>query len=408
MSALGWSMAIWLGCLMLAPVSPRWPNDLTGPILAVTGLMALAMGFLLPALLGTRLRPMAITRDGFRLVFWGCLALAALGVAAKAADIFVIRGVAITDDVLGARNQAAAAGSSVVSIAAALLLPFGIGSLLLAVVGRRTGHLSSFGVMPLLLASAGPAMAVLFGSRSQILLLGLCALAAFLLLRERIRMRHILIAAALSVLGALLFSVMFIWRFEQMGISPLYMVRYSAYTITVPLSDWYLELMDFGGVAAPLAAFASLFQYLLHGVFEFFWLVELKDGDFAGGGYQFFFFEKMINFLVGGSQVDATRALDMANPRAGVFQTFFGPAYIDFGPYMLVFCFAFGACLDLVRRSVLAGNLFAFPLYILMLAQLLLVPVVNGLMLSASVIANFVLLCLALGGPMISGARTAS
>ena len=80
--------------------------------------------------------------------------------------------------------------------------------------------------------------------------------------------------------------------------------------------------------------------------------------------------------------------LEVYNPVGNVFTTFWGPAYIDFGYLMVPFGFLFGLLVDLVKRQVDRGDLFAVPLYVIFLMQILLVPIGNGLQMAAAITLN--------------------
>ncbi|MGE4148096.1 MAG: hypothetical protein AB7E70_08940 [Hyphomicrobiaceae bacterium] len=391
------ALAIWLVAFVLAPVSPRWPQS-GWPILALlSGYGFLVLGFVLPALFGIRFKRLDVKSDRLAIVFRICLLLAVVGVGARLIDYFVIRGIDLDDNVFEMRRALSSTGSSFVSVVAALLTPFGLAALLLAAIGRHLGIFKRIGIVPLVVASSAPALTVLLASRTQLLALGLCIFVTFALLARRIRPGQVALASAAAFLAILVFSYMFIWRLEQMGISYQFASRYSAYTHVVPLAPWYLDMVDASGSAgALLVAFASLFQYALSGTFEFFYLLELKDGNFAHGDYQFFIIAKLVAVFAGKSSTAATQVIDVINPRVGVFQSFFGPAYIDFGYFFPVFCIAYGFVAEMARLSARAGNPYAFPLYVFTLMQIMLVPMVSGLLMGAGVISNLAFAGLAL------------
>ena len=133
-----------------------------------------------------------------------------------------------------------------------------------------------------------------------------------------------------------------------------------------------------------------MLQYFISGLFEFIYLVDLKTDNFGGGSYTFFFIPKLFAFIAGGAY-DARLAdmgNDLLNPRSGVFQSFFGPLYLDFGLYMPLFCVIFGVIAGFLRCLVLRGNLFAFPLYAFMLMQLLTASSLPSLSMNAAILSN--------------------
>ena len=152
-----------------------------------------------------------------------------------------------------------------------------------------------------------------------------------------------------------------------------------------------MSIIDGAGAMGPLfAGYASMLQYYTSGLFEFFYLVDLKTDNFGNGTYTFFFLPKIIALLTGGGY--EARLADMGNeilnPRSGVFQSFFGPIYLDFGNFVPVFCVIFGAIAGFLRAAVRRGNAFAFPLYAFMLMQSLTAANLPSLSMNAAILSN--------------------
>ena len=57
---------------------------------------------------------------------------------------------------------------------------------------------------------------------------------------------------------------------------------------------------------------------------------------------------------------------------------------------MVVYGFVFGDATSSVRRPVERGDLFSLPLYALLILQIFLVPVVNGVLMASAVVPNVV------------------
>jgi hypothetical protein len=122
-------------------------------------------------------------------------------------------------------------------------------------------------------------------------------------------------------------------------------------------------------------------------VFEFFYLVQAKSPDqgLLLGKYQFTLYGQAQKAIFGANSVPD---LELLNPTTGLFSTFWGPAYLDFGYLMIVYGFAFGYVTGCVRRLVQRGDLFALPLYVLLILQIFLIPIVNGVLMASAVILN--------------------
>ena len=208
-----------------------------------------------------------------------------------------------------------------------MLLPLGQATLLLAAIGKRLGILPRIGAGVLLVSLLNPLVAAAFGSRSSLFLLAVEALAAALLLVPRITARHVVWTGAVAVILLVSSSLIFASRLEFLGMDYRLSARYSVYTITVPANADYLDLLDsaHGSIGPLLASAVSLLQYFIHGVFEFFYLVELKSDNFTYGDTIFFFVSKMTSYLTGGATALSTLEIDARNPRGGTFQSFYRP-----------------------------------------------------------------------------------
>jgi hypothetical protein len=227
-------------------------------------------------------------------------------------------------------------------------------------------------------------------SRSSLLVLACFLLVVSLNLTPRIQWRNVLTMSLGAVLISSLFAFLITQRVEQSGSSMAFAARYSVYTYAVPLQPWSLDYINTGGSLAPLlSGYCSLLQYFLSGFFEFQYLVDLKDSNFAGGFYTFSFLPKLIAVVFGRSGESKLVDLnaDIFNPRPGVFQSFFGSLYIDFGIYFMVACLVFGFVAEWLRLHVMRGNIMAFPAYVLMLTQLLLAMSID-LTMNAAPISN--------------------
>ena len=399
-SALTLGLLGWLMLLILAPVDPVWPGSLEPVALLLAAFTATAAGCVLPAIFypGPTL-PFTVAPARFRKVLGACIALGAVGAILKLVDLFVLRDIGVGNSIDEARGLAERGGASLISLLAAGLGPFGLAALALAAAGKSAGLATRIGALPVAVATVVPASGLLLGSRSTLMLAGLFCVVLAALLATRVTARQVTVVAVASAAALTGFNLLFLLRLRQYGIDVQFAARYSAYTQMVPLTRAFLDLVGDGGpLGGPLAGFGSIFQYALSGVFEFFTLVDMKKEDFGLGAYQFSFVDKFLAFVSGASPQASDARLDLLNPRTGVFQSFFGPAYIDFGYFMVLFGLLFGAAAGLARRGVLAGNIFALPHHVQFIAQILLMPMINGLTASAGALANIGYCALALGG----------
>ena len=385
-------LGLWFVMYVLAPVVPRWPQEFYPIGLFILCTFGLLAGLAIPEIMKVEFPPAVVDPEVFRSYFRLIFILATIGLVAKLSDVFLIRGMSVSASAAERDLTMRIAESGPLSIVAAVLLPLGQATLLLAAIGKKLGILPRIGAGVLLVSLLNPLVAAAFGSRSSLFLLAVEALAAGLLLVPRITARHVVWTGAVAVILLVSSSLIFASRMEFLGMDYRMSARYSVYTITVPANADYLDLLDsaHGSIGPLLASAVSLLQYFIHGVFEFFYLVELKSDNFTYGDTIFFFVSKMTSYLTGGATALSTLEIDARNPRGGTFQSFFGPAYVDFGQFVVLFCLVFGVFVGLVRRAVVSGNVYAFPLYIFLLMNLLIIPCVSGLLMYAGSISLMV------------------
>jgi hypothetical protein len=181
----------------------------------------------------------------------------------------------------------------------------------------------------------------------------------------------------------------------------VFSILFSAYGYSLtPTAD---ALSFMGTQSEPLAQLASavipLFQYYLHGVLEFGLLWERPDTQiFTFGTQHLAPYVKALDVFHVMEYPDFRT--DYVYFRPGVFTTFFGPLWVDFGwagvPLMLVFGVACKHCGNLARR----GSLGVMPLYAYLCVVIFFIPVLN-LIVSAQgmyTINAFLLTWIALNG----------
>jgi hypothetical protein len=130
-------------------------------------------------------------------------------------------------------------------------------------------------------------------------------------------------------------------------------------------------------------------------VFGFFNIVmDRADSALALGRYEFFPLDRILVFLAKLGLVSQPPDINLLNPRSGVYSTFWGPAYIDFGIGTPIFTFLFASTIRFFERQYQSGELFALPLYALFLVQIAMMPVTSGLSAAATLYANMGLFAL--------------
>jgi oligosaccharide repeat unit polymerase len=386
----GW--ACWLVCFLVMPVSIVFYGTLETVTLFVCANLALLLGMSFSSSQTTADRPELghLDESSIRLVLSCLLVAGAVAITAKMVDLVALRGILSVTSFADARLKMEANGSNFFSGLYFGLSPAIVAGGVVAIPLLYTGcyRWLSFGALALLCIN--PIYSFAYGGRSVLFLVFALALIGWLLVVPKIERRHIVYG--LLLLAALFFATMYLFVgrvVEVMGAHVEVLASTSDYTKLVPLGAGTLAKMknlpDFGRYL--LYYVTSLGQYVLHGVFEFFYLVQAKapDQEFLWGRYQFTLYDQVQRALLG---VRAVPDLEAYNPTTGLFSTFWGPAYIDFGYLMVLYGFVFGYLTERVRMLVERGDLFALPLYALLIFQIFLVPTVSGLIVASATILN--------------------
>jgi len=121
----------------------------------------------------------------------------------------------------------------------------------------------------------------------------------------------------------------------------------------VDLDDFIWNFLDNNVVSGEIIyATVSLRHYLIHGIYQFQLLVDVFDTDnIAYGQYQFNPIFKGLSLL--GVSYRTIGNIENFVPESGVYSTFFGDVYIDFGIYGFIYMFFLGVISQMIfsRRN---------------------------------------------------------
>lgn len=116
-------------------------------------------------------------------------------------------------------------------------------------------------------------------------------------------------------------------------------------------------------------------QYYTHGMYEFGYLYSNYIEEHHYGTYTFNVFAKFSNIIFK-TKIDLQK-IQKSPPRTGIYTTFFGPIYIDFGWYSLLFMFIFGVFQKNIYNKVIIGRFQYIPLLFYFLIINFFMPVIN-------------------------------
>jgi hypothetical protein len=304
---------------------------------------------------------------------------AIIGISSRFIDRFVVRGVSLQQDVLERREAMELAGSNFFSVVAAFLVPFCFLALFCYFIRAHRGPVSRTArAVSVVLFFLPMADAISLGSRSIIL----TTFVLFILfLRYFGRMRITVVNVSLLAMTFTALLALSVWIFLQrlaaMGLLAVASVYYSGYAFTLQPAGWIDQALNTGtSDALHLAyfAFLNICQYLLHGLFEFFYMYDHFQGPHTLGADNFGVYFRMFGPITG---FDTAATVLAAQPRPGVYTTFFGPVFSDFGWFGPFFVFFFGLGVQRVWKYVCAGHLGITPLYFYMVLVITLFPIVS-------------------------------
>jgi len=181
---------------------------------------------------------------------------------------------------------------------------------------------------------------------------------------------------------ALLATKMFLDRTKEFAVTDkraiVHILTNAGYNFTVKPEKKYKEeiiktdneLLKLGKIAK-----INLAQYYTHGMFEFNYLYEKHDQPFRCGAYMFSIIPKLSNIIFR-TKFDLN-AISSSMPRKGVYTSFFGPLYVDFGWFGPVFMFLFGLFQSVVYNKIMRGNFKYIPLLFYFFIINFFMPVVN-------------------------------
>ncbi|SDN37349.1 O-antigen polymerase [Afipia sp. GAS231] len=392
--ALFGAWSCWLVCLLLMPVSVVFYGTFETVTLFISANVALWLGLSFASSSKSDLRipaqRLVFDERDVRLILLCLIVAGAVAIVAKTVDLVAYRGILQATSLADARLKMEVNGSNLFSGLYFGLSPAILTGGVVAVVLFRSGRYNGMLVAALIPFCINPLFSFVYGGRSVLFLVAGLAIISWLLTVPTVSRRHVL--CVLGLVSAVFVVTMYLFvsrAIESVGVQVDRLASMSGYTKLVPLDAGTIatmrDLPDLGRYA--LYYVTSVGQYTLHGVFEFFYLVQAKgpDASLLWGKYQFTLYDQVQRAILGPGSVSD---LETHNPTSGLFSTFWGPAYIDFGYLIVVYGFAFGYVTGRIRRLIERGDLFALPLYTLLIFQIFLVPIVNGILLASSVILN--------------------
>lgn len=372
------SFVVWSLLFLFTPVKINITINPWAYSLIIFSVLAFSLGYYLkkkPALEVQKKTRIEDIHKIFKIV----LVLACLGMIFKLFDRFFIRGVSLDSNFFENRESMENGGGNFFGIIAAFLVPFSYIPLFLH-WKYKLKQKKLIIILVFILFFFQVFDALLLGARSVIFILGMMLLLyLFYFKKLQLTFRKIILLIT-GVLGFVLFmNYLFLERTKLFAGDKAYDIalNYSNFNYTLTASDEFKRDFDQKSELGKTISFSFITtsQYFLHGMFEYGYLYENFDSEHAYGSYTFIVYKRFLDKLIG-SKTDIFAIQDLA-PRQGVYTTFYGPLYLDFGWFMLIFMFFFGRYTSSIYEKAKNMDNSAILVYFYIFIVLLFSPVFN-------------------------------
>jgi hypothetical protein len=312
--------------------------------------------------------------------FWVLVLLGGVGMAVRLFDKYVVRGAGLASSVLESREVLNDIAAGPLTALGGALYPFCYIPLIMW-WSRPTEYRShpSAKLIASVLFMLPALDALLLLSRSQMLVAFsmMYFAASCVLYAGRPLPRQFILPVILGFVGLSLVSIVaFAMRLNEMDMDLTFSIMNSTYGYVITPSEFAARILSEGNsaIAGALAAILPLLQYYLHGLAEFGLLWDRPDQQFFLYGAEHFTPYLKTLMLFG-----YTPNIPPVEPyyRTGVFTTFFGPLWVDFGWFGPPFMLLFGMACKYFARRAKAGELGAMPVHSYFCVVIFFMPVIN-------------------------------
>ncbi|MDR8393489.1 oligosaccharide repeat unit polymerase [Aliifodinibius sp. S!AR15-10] len=322
------------------------------------------------------------------------LIIVCIGIIFRLLDRFYVRGLDLFMSSFERKQLIQSTDSSLFSVISAFIYPAGL--FLYPLV--RLFKIKSFWIWLFsILVFVYPSVDVLLTGNRGVMVVSTALYATYLIsFRDFDKKKMKLLLFLLVGFAAFLLSLyIFIERISSYGFSTYYTANHSVYAYTIKPSDTVNQILKETGLWSTLTfAYTNFTQYYSHGFFEWAYLYDqFQEYSHTMGLYTFYLGGKFVGFITRQSIV-----LDPSNiqPRSGVYTTFLGPLFVDFGFFIFWILATFGVIINGIRRFLTNGEVWLFPIFNYFLVVLFFFPVVNLIQnaLGLYIIASFIVLYL--------------
>ena len=315
-------------------------------------------------------------------IYWWCIAISVAAVALRTFDRLVVRGIDYSLGNNEVREQLTASTATPLSALSALVIPFCFLPLVLVLGSRLTGNRTFYLALAVIVFCLPSIEGLAQLSRSTLIISLLLALVTVSCMKfdGKLFVPSLVLPAIVGVIAlSLVSTAIFGARLGEFGRTINDSVVESGYAELIrPTIAAQRDMV--AGEPVRQAVYNTALpnaMYYVHGLYEFSVLWTRPDTQYFGyGAYTFFPYIKLYSIITGDR---SSIAFDeqLLFDRVGVFSTFFGPWWIDFGWLGVVLLFAIGIIVTRLADRSRLGELNTLPLYLFTLGIIFYMPITN-------------------------------
>lgn len=300
--------------------------------------------------------------------------LVVLGIVFRLYDRFMIRHIDFSVSSAVREQMLVEQGTNIFSIISSFLFP---AALALFLYSFYSGVKSTFYRLFFLLMFLYPSIDVLMTGKRGLVLVTASLLLFYLIYMQKVKFKIKPLLLIFFGGCALLYLsyLVFLERITSYGFSLSYTALNSGYAFTMIPNENAVEVIDSGTIYSVMTfIYVNFSQYFLHGFFEWSYLYDnFSEYEHTYGVYTFKVFHKFFSVI---GLADNIVSPMTVQPRFGVYTTFLGPLYVDFGGFVVLFTFFYGLLVEFLHEKA-KRKLIYVPLYCYFLVTILFFPCVN-------------------------------
>lgn len=375
-------LLLWVFLIVIFPLKVKYELSFFPVLYVILNYLFLLMGLKsLSNVIEAKTDSYKVDYDVLKKIMYIIITIALIGFILKVIDKFYLRDTSFGNSMSENRELLSQSGPSIISIISAVTNPFSFIPLFIYFFIKSKSKLL-FWLCLFLFFSAAVEFIVL-GSRSGLfILLILFGLYLFYFKKLRLSIGRIV---ALFIFGSVLFiySVnLFIERTNDFTLNEQKSIEHiltkANYNFTLePTKATKKSIINSNNrtYQAAYLGVTNFVQYYVHGMYEFGYMYNNYDKSHHYGAFTFGVFAKFINIIFG-TDIDL-KTIQISPPRSGIYTTFFGPIFMDFGWLSLIFMYFFGVFQKSIYNKVLKGRFQFTPLLFYILIINFFMPVIN-------------------------------